>query len=382
MPNIPKVTLLYANGQLLADAGVVDGIGAICGTGTSVGLLGVPKVVNNLDDAVAQGFTLLAEPEMYRHLQEFYSSIAGNKELHIMIVPDTMTLAQMLDNTNANGAKKLIANAQGKVRMLAVYRKPVGGYNGGANFIDSDVATAITNSKVFAEARLAELIPLRVLIEGRVQNAAAANTLTPKTSTNGFAAVVLGGTRNDGSASVGLALGRACRYGAHEKIGKVLNGPLPVNQIYIGDKLLKDVANLDTLHGDGFMTFTTHPQKAGIFFGIDRMCSIDDYRLLAYGRVIDKAAVIAAAVYAEQIEDEVEVDASGNIASHVVNDLEKNIEQQINVAMASQISGITVIINPAQNIINTSKLTVKLRIRPLGYKSFIDVELGLIAPTA
>src|SRR5687767_12637221 len=104
MANQPKVTLLYANGNLLQDAGVIDGIAAICGTGTSVGLLNTPKVVFSLDDAVAQGFTELAEPEMYRHLKEFYVSLTGTQELHIMIVPDTMTLAQMLDNTNANGA--------------------------------------------------------------------------------------------------------------------------------------------------------------------------------------------------------------------------------------------------------------------------------------
>jgi hypothetical protein len=384
MPNQPKVTLIYANGNLLSDAGVIDGIAAICGTGVSVGLLGIPKVVFSLDDAVAQGFTELAEPTMYRHLKEFYSSLSGNQELHVMIVPDTMTLTQMLDNTNASGAKKLINNAQGKVRLLGVFRKPVGGYNGGAAFIDSDVPTAVTNAKVFAEARLAELQPLRIMVEGRVQNPAAANTFTPKTSTNGFAGVVLGGSLNDGSASVGLMLGRAVRYGAQVKIGAVENGPLPVNEVYIGTSLLKDVANLDTLHGDGFITFTKHPRKAGFFYGIDRMCSIDDYRLLAYGRLVDKAAVIAATVYIEQLEGEVDTEPNGNVASYVVTFLEEQIKQQINVAMASQIStnGVSVVINPAQNIINTGRLIVKIRIRPKGYKSFIDVELGLIAPTA
>jgi hypothetical protein len=292
-----------------------------------------------------------------------------------------MTLTQMVDNTLATSAKKLLADAQGKCRLLGIFRKPPGGYSGGANFIDSDVPTAITNSKVFAEARLAELAPVRVLIEGRVQNFAAGNTLTPKTSTNGFAGVVLGGTLNDGSASVGLALGRAVKYGAEIKLGKVANGPLAISNAYVGNQALKDVLNLATLHGDGFISLMTHPQKAGYFFGIDRMASVDDYRLLAYGRIVDKAAIIAAAVYTEQIEGEIDVEANGNIASYVVSDLEEQIKQQINVAMGAQISGVEVTINPAQNIINTGKLTVKLRIRPKGYTSFIDVELGLIAPT-
>jgi hypothetical protein len=375
--SLPKVTLLYANGNLLQDIAALDGVAAIMGTGTTPGLLGVPKTVYNLAEAEGLGYTLAAEPAMHRHLSEFYSQVAGNQELHIMIVADTVTLAQMVDNTLATSAKKLTAHANGKVRLLGIYRKPPGGYNGGANFIDSDVSAAITNSKVFAEARLAELTPLRVLIEGRVQNFAAANTLTPKNSSNGFAGVVLGGTLNDGSASVGLALGRAVKYGAEIKLGKVQNGPLTMTSAYVGDKLLKDVTNLSTLHGDGFISFMTHPQKSGFYFGIDRMCSIDDYRLLAYGRVVDKAAVIAAAVALEQLEGEIDVEANGNIASYVVSDLEEQVKQQIQVAMGAQISGVEVYINPAQNIINTSKLVIKVRIQPKGYTSFIDVELGL-----
>jgi hypothetical protein len=378
--SLPKVSILYSNGNLLQDVDAVDGIAALCGTGSTAGLLGVPKTVYSLEDAEGQGFTEAAEPEMYRHLKEFYSELAGNQELHIMIVPNTMTMAQMLDNTNETGAKKLITDAQGKVRLLGVFHKPAAGYNGGTDFIDSQVAAAILNAKGFAQARLTELVPLRVLIEGRVQNPQANNTLQPKTSSNGFAGVVLGGTRNDGSASVGLALGRAVKYGAHVKLGKVANGPLSISTAYIGDKQIKDVLNLSELHNAGFISFMQHPQKAGFYFGIDRMSSTDDYRLLAYGRVVDKAAVIAAAVYVEDLEGEVAVDAEGKIDASVLSHLEAKIRQQINLSMADQISALIVYINPSQDVINTGKLTIKLRVRPFGYTSFIDIDLGLEAP--
>jgi len=380
MGNLPKVTVLYANGNLLKTIDNLDGIAGIVGTGTTSGLLGVPKVVFSLDDAVLQGFTEQAEPSMYRHLKEFYGEVGGSQELHIMIVPDTMTMAQMLDDTNANGAKKLLINAQGKVRLLGVYRKPAVGYNGGADFIDSDVSAALTTSKVFGQARLAELSPLRMVIEGRVQNASAPNTLTPKNSANGFAGVVLGGMLADGSASVGLLLGRAVKYPANIKIGKVANGALSATQIYIGDKLLKNVTNLDTLHGAGFISFMNHPQKSGFYFGIDRMASTDDYRLLAYGRVVDKAALIATAVYVEDLEGEVDITPEGKINSADLAFLKQSIEAQVNLAMASQISDFITDINPSQDVINSSKITIKLRVMPKGYLSFIDVDLGLVAP--
>jgi hypothetical protein len=381
--SLPRVTLLYSNGNILQDVGAIDGVAAIIGTGTTAGLLNAPKTVFNLDDAIAQGFTLAAEPSMYRHLQEFYREVAGNRELKIMIVPNTVTLTQMLDNTNTtNGARRLTTEFLGRVRLLAVYRTPPGGYVGGANFIDSDVVSAIPNAKSFGDARLAELSPLRILIEGRVQNPSAANTLTPNASSNGYAGVVLGGTLTDGSASVGLALGRLCKYSAEVKIGKVANGPLSVSNIYIGSSLIKDVANLTTLHGAGFISFMTYPQKSGYFFGIDRMCSTDDYRLLVYGRVVDKAAVIAAAVFTEELENEIDIDDAGNIAPYEVTHIEQRIKQQIQVAMGAQISGEpSIYINPNQAIISTSKLTLKIRIRPKGYTSFIDVEMGITGTT-
>src|SRR5687768_10289075 len=125
--SLPKVSVLYSNGNLLQDVDAVDGIAALCGTGLSAGLLGVPTTVYSLEDAEGKGYTEAAEPTMYRHLKEFYSEVAGNQELHIMTVPDTMTMPQMLDNLNASGAKKLITAAQGKVRLLGVFHKPAVG---------------------------------------------------------------------------------------------------------------------------------------------------------------------------------------------------------------------------------------------------------------
>jgi hypothetical protein len=378
--SLPKVTVLFANGGLLQDIQALDGIGAIVGTGTTPGLIGVPKVVYDLPDAEQQGFTEIAEPGMFRHLKEFYAEVSGSQELHIMLVPNTMLLADMLDNTNENGAKKLLRSANGRVRLLSVYRNPPVGYTPGADFIDSDVSAALLKAKVFGEARLADLQPVRILIEGRVTAPSAPNTLEPKTTSNGFAGVVLGGSLPDGSASVGSVLGRAVKYGAEIKIGKVANGPLSLTECYVGDKLIQDVAGLAVLHGVGFISFMNHPQKAGFYIGIDRMASTDDYRLLAYGRVVDKAALIAAAVYIEDLEGEVDVDASGNIDSLELKAMEDRISQQVNVAMGQQISGFEVYINPAQDIINTDTLKAQLRVRPKGYKSFIIVDLGLTAP--
>lgn len=380
--SLPRVTIIFSNGNLLQDIAAVDGICGIIGTVATPGLVGACKTVYSLDDAVDQGYTEAAEPFLYRHLKEFYSELAGNQKLYVMGISDATSMASVLDNTNPGGAKKLTTFANGEIRVLGVVRKPAVGYDPGENFFDTDVQAAVTASQVFGNARLAELKPLRVLIEGRIVNEGSATIYAPNTAAVDFAGVVAGGSKTDGSASVGLALGRASKYGAHIKMGKVANGPLSIDKAYIGTKELKDYAGLEALHDKGVISFMTHTNKAGVYFGIDRMANTKDYRYLAHGRVIDKAALIAAAVYIEQIESEVDVDEDGKISQLDLEHLKGTLEQQIKVNMSDQISGVQITIDPTQYIVNTSTLKTKIQILPKGYTTWINIDLGLVAPVA
>ena len=181
---------------------------------------------------------------------------------------------------------------------------------------------------------------------------------------------------------MGTALGRAVKYGAKIKIGKVANGPLAIPQVYIGTKLLKDYTNLVALHDSGIISFMQYPSKAGFYFGVDRMASTDDYRLLAYGRVVDKAAIISALVYVNEIEGEILIGSDGRIDQLDLEHLKGIITQQIKLNMDDQISSFMVTIDPTQNITATGKLIIKESIQPLGYKTFIEIDLGLNAPVA
>ncbi|MFT3750964.1 MAG: DUF2586 family protein [Agriterribacter sp.] len=380
--SLPRVTVIFSNGNLLQDIAAVDGICGLIGTVATPGLVGACKTLYSLDDAIDQGFTEGAEPFMYRHIKEFYGELSGNQKLYIMGVSDATSMASVLDNTSATGAKKLTTFANGEIRVLGVVRKPAVGYDPGANFFDSDVSAAVTAAKVFGNARLAELRPLRILIEGRVTTEGSANIYAPNTADVDFGGVVTGSSLPDGSASVGVALGRASKYAAHIKLGKVANGPLSIDKAYIGTKELKDYPGLEALHDKGVISFMNHTGKAGVYFGIDRMANTKDYRYLAHGRIIDKAALIAAAVYIDQIESEVDVDDDGKISQLELEHLKGILEQAINVYMGNQISGVQITIDPNQNIINTGTLKTKIQILPKGYTTWINIDLGLVAPVA
>lgn len=315
----------------------------------------------------------------FRQIGEFYDEVGGNQELHIMLLPTVTTMAQMLDDTNLTGAR-LLLSASPKIRLLGLARKLDITDLPGVDFMHADLAATFAKALTFGDARKAELTPVRILLEGRVANENAATIYSPLTSNcNGYAGAVLGGSLPDGSASVGAALGRAVKYSAEIKIGKTRNGPLAIAKAYIGSKLISTMSNLATLHGLGYISFYTPPTKAGIYFGIDRMGTKLDYRLFTYGRIVDKGLVVAAAMLVDEIEGELFLNADGTIKDLDASHLENTVLQQIDLIMGDQISGRTFKVSRTNNIINTNLLASILRIQPLGYATFITLDIGLTA---
>lgn len=380
--SLPSVSVTYSNGNLLKDITTIDGICGLVATADQPANIGVAKQVFSLADAEDKGITLADEPFLHGIIKQFYTELGGKIALWVMGTAETDTMAQVLDHTDPESAVKLIVAAGGTIRLLGVCRKADSGYDPGPAFLDSDVEAALTASQTFCQAQLALLRPLRVLIEGIISDEDSLDILQPKDMSIDYAGVVLGNDTAGVHAGVGIALGRAAKYGAHIKLGKVANGALSISNAFIGTKNIKSLVSLEALHDKGFISFMVHPQKAGIYFGRDLMANSADYRYLTHGRLVDKAAVIAALTYVEQIEDDVFVNATnGNIDEIEIKHLENVIKHQINVGMGEQISGLDVSIASNQDILNTSTLAVQLRIIPKGYLTYITIDLGLKAPT-
>lgn len=502
----PKLSIKFSNGNIQSPVANIDGFAGLIGTGFQAENLGKIFIIHNVQEAEAQGITAALEPAAYRHIKEFYTEISAAQKIYLLLVSPTVTMKEMLDVTNVNYANKLIKAGNGDIAYMGVFRKPLLGYNGGANFLDTDSSNAVAAAKTFVQGLNNQLIFTRVIIEGRIANENSTTIYSPKTASNGFAGVTVGGTLNDGSASVGLVLGRKVKYAANIKIGKVANGPLSAQNIFIGTKALGEdgllipeqaevkatstltitnkgtdgdfiyiyvieantgtwigiasytkiigdstpmmvassikasinsgtgthgytatsinevvtitaptgsgdtlngstlytyntgniaVAKTDftggityrpqrylsnsELHNYGYITYMTYPNKAGFYFGIDNMASDDDYKILANGAVIDAVAKIVADTYINELESEVATNEDGTIKETEAVYLEELLKQRIVTSMDGRISGVEVIIDKTVNIINTSKLKVKARVLPVGYLTYIDVELGFTA---
>lgn len=375
----PGVNVNVGNGNLLRQIAVLDAVPALMVTVETQALVAAFMEVYSLADAESKGFTEAAEPFAHKLLEEYYNELGGKQRLFLFGMDASMTMAEALTASEANGVSKLLRLGLGDINLVAIARKPALNYNPGTAFLDADVAAAVTASKSVAEAMQVANKPLRFFIEGRVADASKTNAYKPNEATNGFAGVVLGGTANDGSAAVSLALARACKYGAHIKLGSGENGALSASQIYIGTDKLEDRVDMETLHDAGFITFMHRPGSAGYFFGVDNMCSKDDYHILVHGRVIDKVQRIAVEAYQPYVENGIRMEQDGSINATEAADIEAALKAAILAAMSEQISQVEVNVPLNQDVINTSSLSVEVKVMPLGYLSWITVNLGLAA---
>jgi hypothetical protein len=375
----PGVNIQVSNGNLAQEIAVLDGVPCLVATARQAGNIHALKQVYDLQDADAKGFTEASEAFIYNLVKEYYTELAGKQLLYIYGTAETETMVDVLAVTNATGVKKALSGSNGNINLVAIARNPDNNYDAGEVFLDADVALAVTAGKTLAQAQQVQNTPVRIFVEGRVADATAANNYQPKQQTNGFVAVVLGGTADDGSAAVSLALARAVKYPAHVKLGSGQNGALSAAQIYIGTQRLEERQDMETLHDAGFLTFHHRPGTAGYYFGRDNMCSVDDYKILAHGRVIDKAQRIAAIAFLPFVEDFVRLKADGTIEDTEAAYIENVIETALRTNEGNQFSDVKVQVDKTANIVNTSTLPMNIQILPLGYLTRITITLGLTA---
>lgn len=373
----PKVNVNVTSGNLLRKIQVLDGVAGIIGT--SVNYVGEIQTVFGYDDAVSKGYTEADEPFLNYQIKQFYNELGGNQELWIQGVEDTMTLEAMLTSTNSNGLKQLLNTSLGRVNIVFACRKPADTYNPGTGFLDTDVEDAVLAAKALCQYQESINRPVVVLIEGRVVDVTENPYFQPNTANNTYVGVVLGSDLNDGSAFGALALARACKYGAHVKLGNGQNGPLSITQAFIGNKPLEQFypAELDNFSDAGYIIPMHREGAAGYFFGVDNMAGADDFHILVHRRLIQKAQRIATATSTPFIETSVRMNPDGSINASDAKYIEELVKAQIKAGMGGQISGVDVIVPTDQDLINTSTLDMQVKIQPLGYLTWIFIKLGL-----
>jgi Protein of unknown function (DUF2586) len=387
-----NVNITLANGRLGATLQTNDGIAGMVLTGRSETggyTLGTPILLSGWTDLASAGISEAGNPFAYRQVKEFYAEAGESSMLYLMLVGNTVKVEKIADYTFAEGARKLLDFAAGRIRLLGVMTDDAAVYGSGtplvtAAGINDDVYAAATNMGVMARHYFEAEQPFRALLGGTSYNGTAA-TLTDVSagSTNNRTAIIVGDTQPGAGACLGLALGRLSAVPVQRKLSRVRSGGLSCTAAFLGTHAVTAALALPVAD-KGFITFKTYPNMGGYYFSGDGTCSAstDDYHFLARGRVMDKAHLVAYAVFVQEVDEEVLVNDDGTLDAGFCKWLSQRIVNQIANAMIAtgQVGSATCFIDPSQQILSTGRLNVVIRLTPVGYATDIEINLGFDNP--
>ncbi|GAA4465217.1 hypothetical protein GCM10023093_16990 [Nemorincola caseinilytica] len=389
------VSINLANGGLGGTLQTADGIaGLVLTGGVDAGgyVLGTPKLVTGLSSLTAAGITEDDNAFAMRQIKDFYALAGDGAQLYLMLVPDTMTVADIADITEPNGAQKLLQYADGKIKLLGIMTDDTAvDTPTQEDALNSDIPQALVNMGFLANEWFVGHKPFRAIIGGTSYSGVPADLADQTADSMNRVAILIGDTRPaptggiGGAACLGMALGLAASLPVQRKLSRVQNGRLPTVSAYVGQYAVGAVGSDEgVIAGRGYITFRRYPNVTGFFFSSDTMCTApsDDYQFLSRGRIIDKAHVLAYATFVQEVDDEVLINTDGTLNSGYCKGLSQQMENVINNTMTvnNEISSVTCFIDPEQNILATSRLEVSLSIIPVGYSSNITISLGFINP--
>ncbi len=383
--SLPQVIIIQGSGGLARTTAIDDSVCGLIVSGAAVAgkvTLGEAYMLTSPDDIATLGIVAASNPEAYQHLNDFYSHVPEGTQLWLMVIPDTVVLADLADKTKAY-APKLLDAAAGSIKLLAITRKPAAGYVPTiVENLDQDVITALTKLKELKDDYAAKHMPFSAILPGLGFTAASVDaSKNLRELTVNTASIVSFSSRSTGQPSVGLVLGKLASVAVQHSIGAVKDGDIGINDSYYpdGSTYLSLLSKLEALHDKGYILSRKYVGKSGYYLTGDPVCAptSNDINRIGLQRVYDKASRIAYNVYIDALLDDIEVDsATGKLPASVCAYYESLVENAIKQLMQNEISGVKAIIDVNQNIIKTGKFAIKLRIVPLGLIESIEINLG------
>lgn len=384
---LPRIKINYMNGQLGVVGESPDGLFAlVCvAVATEKFVLNKPYSVRSMADVADLGLTSDNNPQLHKHLVDFYNEAENGTELVLFGISNDDDIVDVL-NKDTGSARDLIMAKNGKLRALFVS----GQYEeAGEDGLSEYVFDALPVAQALAEWSTVDLFaPIFVVLEGIGYAGGELRDLSGQEYNR--VAVVLGdNVANSEGACLGTLAGRLSQIPVHRNCGRVRDGALYPPEMWLNDKEVGEaMSKIAGIYDLAYITPRTYVGKAGYFFSDDRMAckSTDDYAHIANRRVIDKAYRLTYTALLEYMLDEIEVNEDGTMQTGVIKTWQQSVEDAINRSMsaAGELStgsdgkGCECYIDSKQNVLATSKIEVTVRVRPYAYARYIDVQLGFL----
>lgn len=386
---LSNVTINLENGNLGRIAQSDDGVAGLILTGAAVaGKLELNRVylINSTRDIAKLGITAENNPLAHKDLTAFFTETGDGAELYLLVMAQATLLSQMCSIEDGSPLKKLITYAKGRIRLVGFNHLPPAEYSADTTEtgIDKDVVTAATAAQSVGDSFAKKVMPFRCLVPAAGWDGKTDKLYKPREgSTNRVGFVMACDDQVNKTAAVGQMLGRAAKYAVNYSLARVKSGAIASEGWLTNGKTPEECdAMLDLLDEAGYIIYRSFPKKNGYYPNDDPMGAplSDDYSNLNYGRVVDKAMIIAYATFVEEIQDDIETDDDGNIPQEMCSYYEGRINNAVASAMQGEISKFTSYVAPAQNVLSIRRMTVACKIRPRGSLRDIIVNLGFENP--
>lgn len=388
---LPKIEQVRQNGQLGRVAPPEDGTSLLIATVTGgAGVKGVYLSRRQAEeDGIDSTFDINNNCLVYEHIKDFYASAPDGTELHVILLDEALTLTNIFTDTNA--AYTLIRNylreKEGKIKQIGVALNPATEPDAGTG-ANADLLTAIPLAEAFRLAETTAKRPVFVTLEARrftgsyasatdlrALNASGVAVMAARDKNRWADLATAGITVASNAAQLGRALGKIASVPVQRSIARVEDGALiGINSAELsGGQNLDDLeeADLEALNKRAYLCYRKHQGKTGYFFIDNPTCALitDDYAYINLARVMDKVDRITDRVLLDELNDEVDVDAStGNISAIEIKALQTSIESALNTEMASNITLAECFIDHTQNVLSTDTIEVVTDITPRGIK--------------
>lgn len=350
---------------------------------------------------VQDALALLITPEydttnsvlVYEHINEFFR-INPNGDLYILLVAQTTTFTELVDPILPGNAKKLLIEAEGKIKQLAV------AYNPTTPPVDFSVTEgAILKAQELADSEYTLHRPIQILLEGkgyviaepvdfRIENAKNVSVMIGQSSEVANREIAAASPYL-GYGAVGTLLGAVSRAAVNENVAwvekfNVYGGTL--SSASVGGILLKDISDgdLETLNDNGAIFFRQHIGRAGYYFNDSHTATAltSDYAYIENNRTIDKAVRSIRSVLLPRLASPVLVDPdTGKLPASVIKSYENDGRKALELMQNNnEISSFTVFVDPEQNILALSELQIQFSLIPTGTARNIKVTIGFSNP--
>jgi hypothetical protein len=255
--------------------------------------------------------------------------------------------------------------------------------------LDGDLVAALPKAQALAAEEFVQHRPVVIVLGGHGLAANLGGVLDLREQNCENVAVVIGADQltKPGVPAVGTLLGTLSYAQVHENIGWLDKFNLASDGRFLSAGLANGKAlgellpgDLEGLHAKGYLLAMPHVGFDGFYWNDSHTCTnlASDYAYLENVRTLGKAARVVRAALLPSLKGPLPLNADGTLRASAVGELEAKGKSALdaNLGRAGEISASDVYIDPAQDVLATSVVSVNFTIVPVGTAREIVATVG------